>query len=127
MPFLNALSITSIRGTENFKLNKPLRYRSLELKREFLVPAGTITDFASIPGVIKFWMDDDGGFIRDAAVVHDYLYSCKSTNSYPNITRKLADGIIIEGMKDLGASWIKRKTVYYALRLAGMFAYKAGN
>jgi len=124
MPFKTPLVIMSVRGTETYKLVRPLRYYSRELAREFLVPIGVETDFASIPGIVKFWMDDDGGFIRDAAVVHDYLYSVKSNNSYPGITGEAADGILIEGMLDLGASWLKRKAVYYALRLAGTFCYK---
>lgn len=126
MPFLTDLNITSIRRTNKYRLNKALIYQSNELDRVFTVPRNTETDFASIPPFIKFWMDDDGGFIRDAAVVHDYLYSKKSTHIYPFITRKIADGVIVEGMKDLGASWIKQQAVYWALRGAGWAAYKTG-
>lgn len=126
MPFLTPLRITSIRRTNKYRLDKALIYRSVELDRVFAIPAGTETDFASIPGFVKFWMDDDGGFIRDAAVVHDYLYSVESTETHPDITRKIADGIIVEGMKDLKASWIKRQAVYWALRGAGWAAYKTG-
>lgn len=126
MAFLTELSITSIRGTDRYKLNKVLAYQSIKLDRVFTVPRGTQTDFASIPRFIKFWMDNDGGFIRDAAVVHDYLYSVDSTKKYPLITRKIADRVIVEGMKDLGASWVKRQAVYWALRMAGWVAYKSG-
>jgi len=124
MPFLTKLSITAIRGTNIYMLNKPLHYFSNQLSRLFVVPEGTKTDFASIPSFIKFWIDDDGGSIRDAAVVHDYLYSNKSNVMYSDIDRKSADGVIIEGMEDLNASYIKRRAVYYALRLFGSFAYK---
>ena len=70
--------------------------------------------------------DNDGGYIRDAAVLHDYLYSVKSDDVYPDITREIADRLIIEGMKDLGASWVKQQAVYWALRSAGWAAYKTG-
>lgn len=124
MPFLTDLTITSLRSTNNYSLDKPLHYFSGLYNILIIVPEGTETDFASIPGFIKFWMDDDGGFIRDAAVVHDYLYSKKSGYTYPTIDREAADNIIIEGMKELGASLIKCQAVYYALRSFGSLAYK---
>jgi hypothetical protein len=116
-----------LRGTEFYIVEQPLVYQSYEQHTTFVVPRGVKTDLASIPAIIKFWMDDDGGFIRDAAVLHDFLYSNKSDHSYPEIDRKKADNILIEAMTDLGASWIKIQSVYWALRIAGGAAYKKDN
>lgn len=124
MPFNTELLIKSIRGTDKYKLTAPLVYESVNFQKAFIVPSDTETDFASIPRLVKFWLDDDGGFIRDAAVLHDYMYSKKSDKVYPWVTRKLADGLLIEGMKDLKASFAKQQAVYWALRVAGWAAYK---
>jgi len=84
------------------------------------VASGTITDGASIPHI--FWpivghpRDTD---IGQAAAVHDVLYRRGL------VTRKRADEIMIEGMEYLGASWTKRKAVYYALRVGGWKAWNA--
>ena len=124
MSFSSKLYLQSIRSTNRYKLTKDFSFYSLGYHLTVKVPKGFVTDFASIPAAIKFWMDDNAGYIRDAAVIHDYLYSRKSSILYPLVTRKMADVIIVEGMDALGASWAKKRAVYYALRSFGMFAYK---
>lgn len=83
------------------------------------VPAGFISDGASIPRVL--WpvvghpRDTD---IGQAAALHDLQYR------YATVSRKRADEIICEGMECLGASWAKRKAVYAGLRMGGWVAWK---
>lgn len=82
------------------------------------VPAGTITDGASIPRAL--WLiagHPREGDIAQAAACHDVLYRRGL------VTRKRADEILIEGMECLGASWIKRKLVWAGIRAGGWAAW----
>ena len=124
--FASPLKLVSIRGTNSFELTDVLIlfYVLDDRLREIRVPAGTRTDFASIPSFLRNVIDNDEGDIRDAAVVHDYLYSTKSTTTYPEITRAGADFILSEAMKCLRAPLWKRRLVYYAVRMFGWVFYK---
>lgn len=124
MPFKTKLQLESIRGTDKYVLLSMLKYHSEEKGITIRTPAGTETNFASIPRLVKPLIDNDSGIIRDAATMHDFLYSLVSNESYPEITRKIADQLLREGMKDLGAGWTKRNLVYYSVRSAGWLHYK---
>jgi hypothetical protein len=82
------------------------------------VPAGFVTDLASIPR--PFWAllpkwDGYGG----PAIVHDFLYSSQHT------TRYIADQWILSGMEDMKVGPIKRYAIYSAVRLFGGFAWSS--
>lgn len=126
MPFETDLKVLSIRRTNKRKLTGILVYFSERLETRILIPINFETDFATIPKIIRFFIDNDSGVIRDAAVIHDYLYSTQSINFYPLIDKDDADLILMDGMKDLGASFITRYTVYYAVRLFGCLFYRKG-
>ena len=111
MPFLNDLLIRSIRGSELFALTAPLSYQHAGIV--YTVPVGFKTDFASIPPAIRGFIDTDEGDLRDAAVIHDWLYSTGE------LTRKAADSILRAAMRELGAGIIKSSVVYYAVRWFG--------
>ena len=121
--FLTDLSMASIRGTDKYRLTKDLAYKT-KCAEVITAPHGFVTNLASIPRVLKIFIDNDEGVIRDAAVIHDYLYS---TSCHMNITRKDADKVLMEAMQALGAGWLKRRTVYRSVRMFGMFAYKKDN
>lgn len=127
MPFKTELKLTSIRGTKLRRLDAPLCYYSARLGIDIIVPSGFITDFATIPRAVRAFIDNDSGVIRDAAVVHDYLYSNESPNYHPEINKLDADLILNEGMHDLGASWLKRTVVYYVVSLFGGDYYRKGH
>ncbi|MHC4498620.1 MAG: DUF1353 domain-containing protein [Planctomycetota bacterium] len=80
------------------------------------VPAGFITDFASVPRL--FWaFFPTWGKYGNAAVIHDYLYW---EQSYP---RERADGIFLEGMLVLGVEKGKAKLLYNAVKHFGKRAW----
>lgn len=111
MAFLSTLEFESIRGSNSYRLTKPLIYQHDNLI--LVVPAGFVTDLASTPSYVKFAVDDNEADIRDAAVVHDWMYS---EAKYP---RAVADEVLFLGMRELGASWIKAKMVFWSVRLFG--------
>ena len=80
------------------------------------VPAGFITDFASVPRI--FWaIIPQWGKYGNAAVLHDFLYQ---SGQY---SRKRADEIFLEAMEVGGTSWLCRHVMFLAVRFFGGKAY----
>ena len=120
MPFTSPLITQSVRGTPFRILIASLTY--LPTKGNFIVvPARFLTDFASIPKFIRGWIDQDSGQIRDAAVVHDYLYSLGGSTGY---SRKRSDAIFKEAMLSLGMNRFKAWSAWSAVRMFGGSSYK---
>lgn len=82
------------------------------------VPIGTHTDFASIPRLLWAIFPRWGKY-GNAAVIHDWLYWDQPR------PRKEADEIFLEGMEVLDVPGWKRKTIYYAVRWFGWFAWRS--
>lgn len=77
-----------------------------------VVPAGFVTDFASIPRM--FWrLEPPLGRAGKAAVVHDFLYREKLR------TREEADTIFRQAMGELGVPMWKRRLMWAAVRVGG--------
>lgn len=84
------------------------------------VPAGLITDFASIPRAVKWYIDDDDPVILFPSVVHDYLYGLKGDLGNGVIfSRAQADDVLREAMLLCGARGAQAAVVYGAVRLGG--------
>jgi hypothetical protein len=101
-----------------FRLGKEFRVKTS--KGLFSAPKGFITDGASSPR----WSHSIVGPFGDAfgaALVHDYLYS---KDCPYNVTRKEADDIFLELLKASGVSFIKRQTIYLAVRSCGWMFWR---
>jgi hypothetical protein len=83
------------------------------------VPAGFVTDFASVPRFFWFFFPKWDGY-GGPAIVHDFLYYSQHTS------RLTADEWILAGMEDMHVGTGRRHTIYTVLRLFGSFAW-AGN
>ncbi len=81
------------------------------------VPAGFLTDFASIPRIFWSILGHPMGRYAAAAVLHDYLYF-KGLYS-----RKRCDQIFKEAMAVLNVPKLKRKLIYRFVRLLGKCAW----
>jgi len=88
-----------------------------------VVPIGFMTDFASIPFFFRWWQTGSVGPQRTAAYFHDFLYS-----SQDQISRKEADGIFRDVMKEISTdslrNKIRRNLMYSALRAGGWMAWR---
>lgn len=87
-----------------------------EIVGRVTVPAGFVTDFASVPSASKWFVDDDSPEILFASIIHDYLYSWRAS---VDCTRAQADAVLAEGMALCGASYFQRKIILLAVRTAG--------
>lgn len=84
--------------------------------RGFTVPAGFVSDWASVPWMLDGLVPSFGPY-APAAIAHDYLYTMGGV--LPYVTRKQADNLFLELMKELGIPWLKRSLMYRAVRLGG--------
>lgn len=113
------------------ELTRSFKFRFSHKKQNYSceAPKGMETDLASVPKV--FWSlfpKDDPEYLK-SAICHDYFYKVggqakvKNENSgkseYLKLSRLKADQLFVEGAKNLGASWIKRKILFVSVRMGG--------
>lgn len=86
---------------------------SFVFEDENIIPIdGFITDLTSIPRI--FWsILPPSGKYAPAAVIHDFCYYNKK------YSKRIADDIFYEAMKDLDVGWVKRNIMYRAVRIFG--------
>jgi len=110
--FTKPLIVTPLPDGESWELVEPFEYYIDEPDGEkIVVPAGFRTDFASIPRFAWSIIGSPWGKYGKAAVIHDYGYF---KTLY---TRKKVDRIFLEAMKTLGVGWLKRRTMWLAVRI----------
>lgn len=112
--FTTELVIKPLDDGERWELVQPFRYRigGMDSQNIITVPAGSITDFASVPRVL--WpIFPPWGKYGKAAVLHDNLYN---TGIF---TRKESDDIFLEAMEVLGVNWFTRRIIYSGVRVGG--------
>lgn len=77
------------------------------------VPAGFVTDFASIPEFLWSYGLSPHGKYSKASIIHDYLYWTQ------NCTKAQADNILLIAMKESDVSSIKENEIYAGVNLGG--------
>ena len=90
------------------------------------IPLGTVTvqpgfvsDLASIPWFLR-WLYPPDGIWGPAAVVHDWLYS------QPEVSRRVADRIFWDHMREDGVPWFRAMLFYWGVRLFGRWHKATG-
>lgn len=117
--FITPLKTTQI-DQGHWQLDAPLVYESDLLQQHVSVPAGFVTDFASVPRVPIAYMVA-GGKANAAAVIHDWFYSTHA------VTREQADDVFYEAVRALGHSVFTAYTMWLAVRAFGGFAWNKPN
>lgn len=112
--FLDELLVWHV-GADRWKLQRELRYQS-RADGVFTVPAGIITDLASIPHIFRVFLSPAGKYAR-ATVLHDWLYKTRS------VSRETADALLLEGSEALGVGRLTRWAMHRAVRAFGREAY----
>ncbi|ECG1115158.1 TPA: DUF1353 domain-containing protein [Salmonella enterica subsp. houtenae serovar O:57:z4,z32:-] len=113
-----ARAIPEMLGHYRWRVYEPFEfYLSDDNSDVISVPAGFVTDLATVPRIFWTLMPPDGKYAK-AAIIHDWMYD----NALR--TKKEADLIFLDGMKVLGVPRWKRTIMYQAVRLFGRGNYR---
>lgn len=115
--FLTPLDVELVDDNANkWRLRSPLAYDSDLVGHVIGIPAGFVTDFASVPRIpVAFWLTGDCA--HEPAVVHDYLYAtCE-------VPRDMADAVLLEAMEVVGVPAWRRWVIYAGVRVGGWQFY----
>lgn len=98
--------------------------------RKFRVPKGNLTDFFSIPGVLRSFLFRARKY-AEAAVMHDGGYRgvleeeiLPGTWEKAILTRKDIDELLEECADSLGAPTSLQKALYWGVRIGGRWSFK---
>ena len=105
------LPIVAIWHPGEWVLMRDVVYTALDGER-WLIPAGFVTDFASIPRPAQalYAIDDE---TRCPALLHDWLYC------WQPVERAEADALFLESLERAGVRWSKRQLMHAAVRAGG--------
>lgn len=97
-------------------LTAPLKWTGTR-NETFIVPTAFETDFASVPRFLHWLISPYGAYTR-AAVLHDWLIVERINHPDPalRVTSRDVDGIFRKIMAELGVGWVKRWTMWAAVR-----------
>lgn len=110
-------------GPEEFRNDDEISFQ-IGYQLPIVVPAGTVSEFASIPRFFQRILPKLD-IHRPAAIIHDYLY--QRTGKLPdgrNFDRKQCDEVFLEAMTVLGVPTWKRQAMYWAVRLFGFVPWR---
>lgn len=116
--FYNNLNVTAV-ALDKWRLDEDLRYQSNVLANVVTVPAGFVTDFATVPRLPVVYLAFDGYGDR-AAVVHDFLYR------QGEISRETCDKVFYEALLADGVSKWRASLMYAAVRVFGKKFFRRG-
>lgn len=88
-----------------------------EGRQRIVVPAGFITDLASIPRALRGVLEQNGRS-RKAAVLHDWLYSSQRIGTR-RITRAQADAVFRQALEAEHVGWVARSLYWSGVRVGG--------
>ena len=103
----------------NWKLHRSFKYHvgSKYNKYVISVPEGFVTDFASVPFFLWWWLPYWGKYGK-AAILHDYIYKTKQ------VSRTMADDIFHEAMLVGGTPTWKAWLMYEAVHIWGWLSWR---
>jgi len=112
--FLTELQVKPATGKDDgqWELLADLVYQSDVAAQTFTVPAGFITNFASVPR-IPIVYELAGDTASNAATVHDYLYSTHI------VTRSVADAVLREASDVTAVPDWRRQLMWAGVRVFG--------
>ena len=97
-------------------LTRSFRYQILDTDLVIEVPAGFVTDFASIPRPL-WTLASPHGFYSRASIIHDFLYWDQ------RCTREQADGIMLIAMQESAVGFAERQAIYAGVRAGGQSSW----
>jgi len=114
VPFLERTwALESHVGVGEYRLIRPVIYQGR--RDTFVVPAGFVTDLASVPRWFT-WLIARDGLHTPAAILHDYL--CVEAHG-GRFARRDADGIFRRVLREEGVPTASRWVLWAAVRVGG--------
>lgn len=104
-----------------WRITAPLLFDSTVLGEVIEVPAGFVTDFASVPR-LPFAYLLTGGTADAAATIHDAFY--RRIQGFRGVSRFEADMVFLEAMVASGVAYWRRQLMYAAVRWFGFWAWR---
>jgi hypothetical protein len=111
------ISITRL-GRDTLMVRDPLTMTFRDGAPAITVPAGFVTELASVPKRLRWWKGQTDASIAPA-VFHDYLYWTQAC------TQDEADAVMYHAMTAQGGATAKNAAVYRAVSGSGSAAFKA--
>lgn len=115
-------------GRSLWAVQRALEYQVGNDPEEIIVvPAGFVTDLASVPRLVWSFYPPDGPWAK-AAIIHDFLYWTKGTGEWHGragitraepYSRKEADDILKEAMADRSVGKWEQFVIWASVRLGG--------
>ena len=121
--FPDELILRKLNGPQ-WEVREPFRFYTARQIAWIIVPAGFITDLASVPWFGRWYVSVDGDHTKPA-IIHDFLYTRASVALGLAITRREADRIFREALRLRGVGLIKTWILYTAVRIGGGRRYRA--
>ncbi len=84
------------------------------------IPAGYVTDYASIPAALHWLINPDDEKVMLAALVHDFIYHTHV------VSRAVADAIFYQLLRQSGLARRLAKLMFLSVHLTGKRGYLAG-
>lgn len=103
-----------------WRVSQPLHYEFEG--QEIVVPTGFVTDLASVPRLLWWYLPPHGNYLA-AAVLHDYLYGLQMLGG-KEIKRVVADRVFLAAMADLGVRQLRRRIMHRGVRIGGWNAWR---
>ena len=107
-------------GDGTFTLLQWVVYFDATTQRLINVPAGFVTDYASVPAALQSFASKIGRQNR-AAIIHDWLYRTHGLGG--RLTRRDCDRIFRTIMKEDGVSWPLRWRMWFGVRVGGWWPW----
>lgn len=115
MPFTSDLEVLET-GIDEWEVRRNLTYSgNPKYGGPVVVPAGTNTDFASVPKLLRWFVPKYGKYNK-ATVLHDWL--CKEAAA-GRFDRAQADGLFRRAMRELGVGYLRRRLMWVGVRWGG--------
>lgn len=108
--------------SSDWRLHADLRYQSAVLGKVITVPAGFVTDFASVPRLPFAYLLAGATSVKPS-VVHDFLYRSRPHEC----TRAQADAVLREGSLAIGEPSWRCWMMWFSVRMFGSAAWAAEN
>lgn len=102
---------------KHWMLTEPLLYTAPGSNMAVVVPAGFVTDFASIPRALCPLLPPTGKYLA-AAIIHDFLYWDQSCD------RQVADRMLAAAMKDAKVDALHGGLILTGVRIGGVAGWR---